>query len=166
MTTFTKLHVVISLIAIFAGLVVAFGLIAVKRLDGWTALFLVMTLLTSVTGFLFPFHGFTPAIGVGIVSLVVLAIAIFARYVRRLAGAWRWIYVVTAMLALYLGRMRHLSSLQGTQMVRELKAIPDAVRQALRCHDAVRTLRHPEVLERPTNHEGVFTFDLADNGSE
>ncbi len=57
---------------------------------------------TSVTGFFFPFHGFTPAIGVGIVSLVVLAVAIFARYSRRLAGAWRWIYVVAAMIALYL----------------------------------------------------------------
>jgi hypothetical protein len=102
LTTFTKVHVVISLIAIFAGLVVAFGLLTRRRLDGWTAIFLVMTLLTSVTGFFFPFNGFTPAIAVGIVSLVVLAIAIFARYGRRLAGAWRWIYAVTAMLALYL----------------------------------------------------------------
>ena len=102
MTTFTKVHVVISLIAIFAGFVVTFGLLTAKRLDGWTALFLVMTLLTSVTGFFFPFHGFTPAIAVGIVSLVVLAIAIFARYGRGLNRAWRWIYVVNAMLALYL----------------------------------------------------------------
>jgi uncharacterized membrane protein len=102
LTTFTKVHVVISLIAILAGFVVAFGLLTAKRFDGWTALFLVMTLLTSVTGFFFPFHGFTPAIGVGIVSLVVLAIGIFARYVRKLSAAWRWIYVVTAMLALYL----------------------------------------------------------------
>jgi hypothetical protein len=102
LTTFTKVHVVISLIGIVAGFVVAFGLLTLRRLDVWTALFLVMTLLTSVTGFFFPFHGFTPAIGVGIVSLVVLALAIFARYVRKLAGAWRWIYVVAAMLALYL----------------------------------------------------------------
>ena len=102
MTTFTKVHVLISLIAIFAGFVIAFGLLTAKRLDGWTALFLAMTLLTSVTGFFFPFHGFTPAIVVGIVSLVVLAIAIFARYGRKLTRAWRWIYVVTAMLALYL----------------------------------------------------------------
>jgi hypothetical protein len=93
---------VISLIAIFAGLVVAFGLLAAKRLNGWTALFFLMTLLTSVTGFFFPFHGFTPAIGVGIVSLVVLALAIFSRYGRELNRAWRWIYVVNAMLALYL----------------------------------------------------------------
>jgi len=102
METFTKVHVVISLIAIFAGFVVTYGLLKAKQLDGWTALFLLMTLLTSVTGFFFPFHGFTPAIGVGIVSLAVLAIAIFARYGRKLDRAWRWIYVVTAMLALYL----------------------------------------------------------------
>ena len=102
MTTFTQVHVVLSLIAIFAGLVVAFGLLAAKRLDGWTAFFLITTVLTSVTGFFFPFHGFTPAIGVGIVSLLVLAMAILARYGRKLAGPWRWIYVVTAMLALYL----------------------------------------------------------------
>ncbi|MDX6384905.1 MAG: hypothetical protein QOK48_2478 [Blastocatellia bacterium] len=102
LTTFTKVHVVISLIAIFAGLVVAFGLLAAKRLDVWTTLFLLMTVLTSVTGFFFPFHGFTPAIGVGIISLVLLAIAILARYGCKLSGAWRWIYVVTAMLSLYL----------------------------------------------------------------
>lgn len=102
MTTFTKVHVVISLIAIFAGFVVTFGLLTAKRLDGWTALFLVMTLLTSVTGFFFPFNGFTPAIAVGFVSLVVLAIGSFARYGRKLNRAWRWIYVVSAMLALYL----------------------------------------------------------------
>jgi hypothetical protein len=102
MTTFTQVHVVISLIAIFAGFVVAFGLLTAKRLDGWTALFLIMTVLTSVTGFFFPFHGFTPAIYVGIISLLVLAIATFARFGGKLAGAWRWIYVVTAMLALYL----------------------------------------------------------------
>ena len=101
LSTFTQLHVVISLIGIVAGLIVAFGLLTAKRLDRWTALFLLTTVATSVTGFFFPFHGFTPAIGVGIVSTVVLAIAIFARYGRKLAGAWRWIYVVTALLALY-----------------------------------------------------------------
>src|ERR1700674_3103602 len=94
LTTFTKAHVVISLIAIFAGFVVAFGLLAAKRLNRWTAVFLVMTLLTSVTGFFFPFHGFTPAIAVGIVSLAVLAMSIFARYGRKLNHACRWIYVI------------------------------------------------------------------------
>jgi len=102
MTTFTQIHVALSLIGILAGFVVAFGLLTAKRLDGWTAIFLISTVATSVTGFFFPFHGFTPAIGVGIVSLVVLAVAIFARYSRRLAGAWRWIYAVAAMIALYL----------------------------------------------------------------
>ena len=102
MISFTKVHVVISLIAIVSGFFVAFGLLTAKRFNGLTCFFLVTTVATSVTGFFFPFHGFTPAIGVGIVSLVVLAIAIFARYGRRLTGAWRWIYVVTAMLALYL----------------------------------------------------------------
>jgi hypothetical protein len=102
MTTFTQIHVALSLIGIFAGFVVACGLLTAKRLDGWTTLFLVTTVATSVTGFFFPFHGFTPAIGVGIVSLVVLAVAIFARYGRQLTGVWRRIYVVTAMIALYL----------------------------------------------------------------
>jgi len=78
------------------------GLLTGRRLNGWTALFLASTVATSVTGFFFPFHGFTPAIAVGIISLLLLAVAIFARYGRRLAGAWRWIYVVTAMVALYL----------------------------------------------------------------
>jgi hypothetical protein len=102
MISFTKVHVVISLVAIVSGFFVAFGLLTAKRLEGLTAFFLVTTVATSVTGFFFPFHGFTPAIGVGIVSLVVLAIAIFARYGRKVTGAWRWIYVVTAMLAVYL----------------------------------------------------------------
>jgi len=102
MTTFTFAHVALSLIGIFSGFVVVFGLLAAKRLDGWTALFLVTTVLTSVTGFFFPFHKFLPSHGVGIVSLIVLAIAIFARYVRQLGGAWRRTYVITAIIALYL----------------------------------------------------------------
>jgi hypothetical protein len=102
LSLFTKLHVVISLIGIVSGLVVMFGLLVGRRLNRWTALFLISTVSTSVTGFLFPFHGVTPAIVVGIISLVLLAIAIFARYGRHLAGTWRWIYVVTAMISLYL----------------------------------------------------------------
>jgi len=100
--TFTIVHVVISLIGIGSGLVVMFGLLKAKLLDRWTALFLTSTVATSVTGFFFPFHGFTPAIAVGIISLVILAVAILARYGRRLAGPWRWIYVICAMLAQYL----------------------------------------------------------------
>lgn len=98
---YTIIHVIISLVGIFTGLVVLFGLLAGKRLDGWTKWFLITTVLTSVTGFFFPFHGFTPAHGVGIISLIVLALAIYARYSRHLAGHWRWIYVVTAVIALY-----------------------------------------------------------------
>ena len=99
---YTIIHTLISLVGIFTGLVVLFGLLVGKHLDGWTKCFLITTVLTSVTGFFFPFHGFTPAYGVGIISLLVLAVAIFARYPRQLAGAWRWIYVVTAVIALYL----------------------------------------------------------------
>jgi hypothetical protein len=100
--TFTIVHVVISLIGILSGFVVVFGLVSGKRLDGWTALFLTTTVLTSVTGFMFPFEKVTPGIKLGIISLVVLAITIAARYVLRLAGAWRTIYAVGATLALYL----------------------------------------------------------------
>ena len=102
MTAFTLVHVLLSLLGILSGVFVAFGLLGGKRLDGWTALFLVTTVLTSATGFLFPFHKFLPAHGVGIVSLVVLAIAIYARYVRQLTGGWRRAYVISAVIALYL----------------------------------------------------------------
>ena len=98
---YTEIHVLLSLAGIFSGLIVLFEMLAGNRVDGWTRWFLITTVLTSVTGFFFPFHGFTPAIGLGIISLAVLAIAIFARYFRQLAGHWRWIYVVTAVAALY-----------------------------------------------------------------
>jgi hypothetical protein len=102
MTAFTFFHVLLSLIGIFTGLIALFGMIAGKRLDGWNGIFLVTTALTSITGFFFPFHGVTPGIKVGIISLIVLAVAIPARYVKHLAGAWRKIYAVTASIALYL----------------------------------------------------------------
>ena len=102
MTTFTFIHVVISLVGILSGLVVLFGLIAGKRLDGWTVLFLVTTVATSVTGFMFPFHKLLPSHVVGVISLVVLAIAILARYSRHLAGGWRRTYVIGAVISLYL----------------------------------------------------------------
>lgn len=100
--TLTFVHLVISLVGIGSGFVVMFGLLKGKRLDGWTALFLAATVATSVTGFFFPFEQFTPAHGVGIVSLVALAAAIPARFAWRLASRWRWVYVVSAVLALYL----------------------------------------------------------------
>src|SRR5216683_143878 len=94
--TYTLLHVLISLVGIGSGLIVLWGLLTSKRLDGWTALFLATTVATSVTGFGFPFHHLLPSHIVGILSLVVLAVAIAARYRFHLAGAWRLIYVVGA----------------------------------------------------------------------
>jgi hypothetical protein len=98
---FTLLHVVISLIAIASGLIVLFAMIGSERVPGWTALFLLTTILTSLTGFLFPIHGFTPGLGVGATSIVILAIALYALYGKHLGGVWRWLYVVTAVAALY-----------------------------------------------------------------
>jgi hypothetical protein len=101
-STYTLVHVVISLIGIGSGLMVMFGFLRGKRLDGITAIFLASTVLTSVTGFGFPFEHLLPSHKVGIISLVILAIAIPARYLFHLAGAWRWVYVVVAAAALYL----------------------------------------------------------------
>jgi hypothetical protein len=98
---YTIIHTLISLVAIFTGVVVLFGMIASNRLDGWTKSFLTTAVLTTITGFFFPFHGFTPAIGLGIISLPFLAITIFGRYSRHLSGAWRWIYVIGAVICLY-----------------------------------------------------------------
>jgi hypothetical protein len=102
MSTFTLVHVGLSLVGILAGLVVAFGMLSGKRLAGWTAVFLTSTVLTSATGFFFPFHRFLPSHAVGILSLLVLAVAIAALYAFHLAGGWRRTYVITAVLALYL----------------------------------------------------------------
>ncbi len=102
LSTFTLLPVIISLAGIGTGFIVMYGLLNGQRLDGWTAIFLTTTVLTSVTGFMFPFEGLKPSYIVGALSLVVLAVAIWARYGGRLAGASRWIYVVTAAVALYL----------------------------------------------------------------
>jgi hypothetical protein len=99
---FTVLHVVITLVAIGSGLIVVGGMFASHKLPVTTALFLFTTALTSLTGFLFPIHGFTPALGVGIVACVILAVALLALYKEHLAGAWRWIYVITAVASLYL----------------------------------------------------------------
>jgi len=98
---YTVIHTLISLIAIFTGLIVLFGMIGDERLDGWTKWFLITAVATTITGFFFPFHGFTPAIGLGIISLPFLALTIFARYPKHLAGSWRWIYVIGAVICLY-----------------------------------------------------------------
>ena len=101
-SAFTLLHVVLSLIGIVAGMVVAAAMLGSKMANGWTALFLATTVLTSVTGFLFPSDQILPSHIVGVVSLLVLIIAIAALYGYRLARSWRWIYVVSALVALYL----------------------------------------------------------------
>ena len=99
---FTLLHVVITLVAIGSGLIVVGGMFASHKLPGTTAIFLLTTALTSVTGFLFPIHGFTPALGVGILACLILLVALFALYKEHLAGAWRWVYVIAAIASLYL----------------------------------------------------------------
>jgi hypothetical protein len=102
LSTFTAVHVLISLVGIGSGFAVLLGLFSAKRVNGLTALFLLTTVLTSVTGFGFPFTHLLPSHKVAIISLLVLAIAILARYSFHMVGKWRWIYVVTAMIALYL----------------------------------------------------------------
>lgn len=102
LATFTLLHVVISLVGIATGFVVVYGLLNANTLRTWTAIFLATTVLTSVTGFLFPFERLLPSHIFGIISLPVLAVAILGLYAFRLAGPWRPIYIVTALVALYL----------------------------------------------------------------
>lgn len=99
---FTDAHVLISLVGIFSGFVVLYGFMTANQFDGWTSLFLWTTVLTSVTGFFFPYEGFKPSYVVGAVSLMVLAIAIVARYRKHMEGGWRTGYVVTSVMALYL----------------------------------------------------------------
>jgi hypothetical protein len=102
LSVFTAVHVFISLIAIVSGVIVMFGLLGSNRRPGLTATFLLFTILTSATGFLFPFEKLLPSHMIGIISLLLLAVACIALYVMKLSGAWRWIYVLTAMVALYL----------------------------------------------------------------
>jgi hypothetical protein len=101
-STFTLVHVLISLVGIGSGFVVVYGLLAGKRLDGWTASFLATTILTSVTGFFFPVEHILPSHIVGLISLVALAVALLARYGRHMQKSWRSVYVICAMIALYL----------------------------------------------------------------
>ena len=99
---FTIVHVAISLAAIASGFVVLFGMISNKPLDRWTTFFLTTTVATSVTGFGFPIEGMTPGIAIGVISLIVLAAVVYARYSRRLSGVWRLVYVIGAVFAFYL----------------------------------------------------------------
>jgi hypothetical protein len=102
LATFTLVHVIISLIAIVAGIIVMFGMLGANKLPGLTAIFLLFTILTSATGFLFPFEKLLPSHMIGILSLVLLAIACIALYAMKLSGVWRPVYVVTALASLYL----------------------------------------------------------------
>lgn len=102
LATYTTLHTIISLIGIAAGIVALFGMLGGRLLKGWTWLFLFTTVLTSVTGFGFPVASVMPSHIVGGISLTVLAAALYALYGKILSGAWHWIYVVTAVMALYL----------------------------------------------------------------
>ncbi|MEI9893485.1 MAG: hypothetical protein WDN28_06195 [Chthoniobacter sp.] len=102
LTVFTLVHVLISLVGIFSGFVVLFHLVNGRNLARGTAVFLATTVATSVTGFFFPVHHFMPSHAVGLISLVLLGLAIYALYSRHLAGGWRKTYVITAVMALYL----------------------------------------------------------------
>jgi hypothetical protein len=117
----TLIHVLLSLVGIASGFVVLVGMFDSRRLESWTALFLITTVATSVTGFLFPFTKLLPSHIFGIISLVVLAIAAAARYSFRLQDAWRWIYVTTALIALYLNVF--VLVVQAFQKVPGLKAL-------------------------------------------
>lgn len=102
LTSLAFIHTAISLVGIVSGLVVLAGMLAAQRRDGWTLVFLLTTVATSATGFVLPFYQLLPSHIIGIVSLVVLAVVLIARYGRHLAGPWRWIYASGAVLALYL----------------------------------------------------------------
>jgi hypothetical protein len=101
MHAFTLFHVALSLIGIGAGFVVIWGFLTAKRLDTWTAIFLTTTILTSVTGFMFPIERFTPGHAVGILSLLALGVAVVARYPMRMAGRWQTSFVITAVVSQY-----------------------------------------------------------------
>ena len=117
---YTFLHVVISLIGIVTGLVVVAGMLSANRMDGWTAWFLATTMATSVTGFFFPYHGFKPSYAVGILSVILLAVAYVARYQHHMEGSWRWIFVATAVASLYFNVF--VLIVQSFQKVPALKA--------------------------------------------
>ncbi|HEY3791447.1 MAG TPA: hypothetical protein VGM09_06415 [Bradyrhizobium sp.] len=102
LATFTLVHVIISLIGIVSGIIVMFAMLGSRSTPGMTAIFLLSTILTNATGFLFPFTQLLPSHIIAILSLVLLAIACLALYGMALSGAWRWIYAMTALVSLYL----------------------------------------------------------------
>lgn len=121
LSAFTLLHVIISLVAISAGAFVVLGLIAGRRLNGWTGLFLASSVLTDVTGYMFPFEKLLPSHILGAISLLVLAIAIFAIYGRHLATRWRRTYAITAVIGLYLNMF--VLIVQAFEKVPSLKSL-------------------------------------------
>ncbi len=136
MPPFTLFHVILSLVGIVAGFIALQGWLTGRLRSGWTAVFLVSTIATSLTGFLFPFTGFTPAIGFGIVSMVVLAVAVVALYRRHLAGRWRLAFLLSSAIALYLNTFVLIA--QAFQKIGPLNALaptgseaPFAVAQGL-----------------------------------
>ncbi|HEX4342562.1 MAG TPA: hypothetical protein VH255_04180 [Verrucomicrobiae bacterium] len=118
---YTLIHVLISLLGIVAGFVVMFGMFSANPLDEWTKIFLITTVATSVTGFFFPAKKLMPSHIVGIISLIVLALAIYARYYGHLEGSWRWVYVMGAVMAQYLNFF--VLIVQSFQKVPSLKAL-------------------------------------------
>lgn len=120
-SAFTTLHVLISLAAIAAGLIVMAGMLRNRRLPGWTASFLLLTVLTSVTGFFFRSAQIGPPHVIGAVSLVILAVALYALYGAHVRGRWRWIYVVAALVALYLNAF--VAVIQGFQKLALLRPL-------------------------------------------
>jgi hypothetical protein len=101
LSLFTIFHVLVSVVGIGSGFIVAYGLLTSKDFEGWTKTYLVTTVATSATGFLFPYHGFKPSYVVGILSLIVLGLVIAARYRYGLEGGWRRTYVIGSVTALY-----------------------------------------------------------------
>ena len=125
-----QIHVALSLIGIVSGFVVLYGLLIGRSLGGWTALFLATTILTSITGFPLAPFGFDPPRAVGVISLVLLALAVAALYMFRLAGAWRWVYVGGAIAALYLNVF--VAVVQAFQKLPFLQPLaPDAIGAAI-----------------------------------
>lgn len=120
-STLTFVHTALSLIALVAGLVVVLGLPSSRSFPSWTGLFLVTAILTSVTGFFFPFERFLPSHWFGVISLIALAVAILARYTFVYSGAWRWLYVLTVMIGTYL--LAFVTIVQAFQKIPVLHAL-------------------------------------------
>ena len=152
-----QIHIIISLVGILSGFLVLYGLLTGRPFGGWTALFLATTVLTSVTGFALPPFGFDPARAVGVISLVLLTIAVAALYAFRLAGAWRWMYIGSAVAALYLNVFVGVT--QAFQKLSFLSAganpirAPVSRRSARRAH-GLRRARCSGNDQVPPRHQG------------